>query len=156
LLFPKRTRIIGILSSFQFIRHFIESVFVKTKAFVGSNPNVILTRPTCGQNASMSAGSKRRALAFYFFIRNCYMFLISNCRGEPELRLCTTCVLAKRMLLRGGDFRLKKCLAAKFVEICLPMYRGIPFASTQVVHRPGSDSPLHSDMWNILQIRTQK
>ena len=48
-----------ILSRIQFTRHFIEFVFVETQQFVGSNVYVILTRQTCGQRSSMSAGSKR-------------------------------------------------------------------------------------------------
>jgi len=37
----------------------------------------------------------------------------------------------------------------------LPMLRGILSASTEVVHRPRSDPPLHFDIRNIWQIRTQ-
>ena len=55
---------------------------VETKRFVSSNLNVILTRQTCGQRSSMSAGSKRRALQNHFPERICYMFLMSNCREE--------------------------------------------------------------------------
>jgi len=40
---------------------------VETNLLFGSNPNVILTRQTCGQRSGIAAGSKRRALAFYFF-----------------------------------------------------------------------------------------
>jgi len=73
--FVERTRI---LSGIQFTRHFIEFFAVETKQFVGSNVNVILPRQTCGQRSSMSAGSKRRALASYFCVRICHMFLISK------------------------------------------------------------------------------
>jgi len=44
----------------------------------------------------MSAESKRCALALYFCVRICYMFLLSNCRGQSHLGLCTTSVLANR------------------------------------------------------------
>jgi len=97
----ERTRI---FNGIQFTRHFIEFVVVETKPFVGSNVNMILTRQTCGQRSSMSAGSKRRALAFYFGVRFCNMFLISKCRGESDLGLCATLVLANRMLLLIGKF----------------------------------------------------
>jgi len=63
---PQRMRI---LSGIQFTTHFIESVIVETKRFVGSNVNVILTRQTCGQRSSRAAGGKRRALAFMFAIK---------------------------------------------------------------------------------------
>jgi len=143
---------VWILSRSQFTRRFIECFLVDTKQFFGSNPNVILTRQTCGQRSSMSAGSKRRALAFYFSIRICDK---SKCRGESGLGLCTTSVLVKRMPLRSVDFRLKNVFRRK---ICrnLPMRGGILFASIEVVHRPRSDSPLHFDIRNIWQIRTQK
>jgi len=75
--------------------------------------NVILTRQTCGQRSSMSAGSKRRALAFNCSICIWYMFPISECRGDLDLGVCTSLVLAKRMLLRGGDFRLKNVFGRK-------------------------------------------
>jgi len=84
---------------------FIEFVLVKTKRFVGSTINVLLTQHTCGQRSSMSARSKRWALVFYFAVWIWYMFPISNCRGESNLYLCTTSGLAKRMLLHIGEFR---------------------------------------------------
>jgi len=40
---------------------FLRIVVVETKRFVSSNVDVILTRQTCGQRSSMSAGSKRWA-----------------------------------------------------------------------------------------------
>jgi len=62
---------------------------VETNQLVGSNPNVILMQQICGQRSSIFAGSKRRALAFYFSVRICCMFPISKCRGESDLGLCT-------------------------------------------------------------------
>jgi len=61
--FLERTRI---FSGIQFTTHFIEIFVVKTKRFVGSFVNVILTRQTCGQRSSRAAESKRRALGNYF------------------------------------------------------------------------------------------
>jgi len=73
----------------------MEFVVVETKRFVGSNVNVILTLQTCGLRSSISAGSKRQALAFHFCERICHVFPGSKYRGESDLNVCTTCVLAK-------------------------------------------------------------
>jgi len=86
-----------ILIRFQFTRHFIESNVVETKQFVGSNVNVFLIRQTCDKCSSVATGSKCRALAFYVYIRICYIFLISKCKGESDLGLCTILILANRM-----------------------------------------------------------
>ena len=45
---------------------FHESVLIQAKQLVGSNPNVMYMQETCGQRSGMAAGSKHRALAFYF------------------------------------------------------------------------------------------
>jgi len=100
--FLERTRI---LSGIQFTTHFIEIFVVETKQFVGNFVHVILTRQTCGQRLSKAAESKRRALGNYFFERICYMFLISKCRGDWDLGLCTTSGLAFREPLRSGKIR---------------------------------------------------
>jgi len=71
-----------------------------------SNINEILTRQTCGQRSRMSAGSKCRALPFYFSIRICIMFLTTNRRVESDVGPCMISVLAKRIPLPGGDFQL--------------------------------------------------
>jgi len=88
--FLERTRI---LSGIQFATHFIEIFVVKTKRFVGSFVHVILTWQACGQRSSRAAESKRRALENYFSEQICYMFLMSKCRGDQDLGLCTTSVL---------------------------------------------------------------
>ena len=67
-----------ILSEIQFATHFVQTLVVKTKRFVGSTVNVILMRQTCSQRSSRPAGDKHLALAFYFPVRILYMF------GEPE------------------------------------------------------------------------
>ena len=133
---------------FQFTRLYIEFVFVETKRFVVSNPKVILMRQTCGQHSRMSAGSKRRALSFYFSIQICYMFPISKCRGEWDLDLFTTLVLAKQMPLGSGNFRFKNLFGRKVCRNS-PIRGGILFASTAVGHRPRSHSPLHYHIKNI-------
>jgi len=100
--FLKRTRI---LSGIQFTTHFIEICVVETKRFVGSTVHVILARQTCGQRSSKAAESKRRALGNYFPERICYMFLISKCRGDWDLHLCTSSVLAFDEPQRTGKIR---------------------------------------------------
>jgi len=86
---------------------------VETKRFVGSTVNVIFTRQTCGQHSSRAAESKRRALGNYFSERICYMFLMSKCRGDRDLGLCTLWVLAKKEPLRNVDWQKKKCFARR-------------------------------------------
>ena len=94
-----------ILSGIQFTTYFIEILVVETKRFVGSFVHVILTRQTCGQRSSGAAESKRRALGNYFSERICYMFLISKCRGDRDLGLCTTSVLEFEEMQRNGKIR---------------------------------------------------
>jgi len=100
-LFKRTCRFAGI----QFTKHFMEFVLVETNRLVGSNRHVILTRQTCGQRSSRVAGSKRRALAFHFSVRIWYFILILQCRGESDLGLCMTSVIAKRMQLRSANFQ---------------------------------------------------
>jgi len=134
---------------------FIEFVFVETDQLFGSKSNVILTRQTCGHRWSRVAGSKRRALAFYFPVRIWYMFLISNGKGELDLGVCMNSVLAKRIRLRSADFR-RILRPYAFSNRKLALCGCILFASTQVMHTPKSDFPLHIDIKNIYQIRTEK
>ena len=98
-----------ILNGIQFTRHFSEFVLVETSKVVRSNSNVILTRQTCGQRLSRVAGS----LASCFSIRIWYVFLTSKCRGELDLGLCMTSVLAKRMWLHRADFRFENVFGRK-------------------------------------------
>jgi len=46
------------------------------------------------------------------------MFLISKCRGDPDLGLSTTSVLAFEEPQRNGDFRKKTCFDAGKIEFC--------------------------------------
>jgi len=73
-----------IFSGIQFTKHFIESIFVETNKVVCSDSNLILTRQTCGQSNRV-AGSKRRALAFYFPMRVWYVILILIFRRKLDL-----------------------------------------------------------------------
>jgi len=93
---------IRILSGIQFTMHFIQIFVMEAKQFVSSSVNVILTRQTCGQRSSRAAESKRRALGNYFLKRICYMFLMSKCRGDSDLGLCTTSRLAFGEPQRNG------------------------------------------------------
>jgi len=58
-------------------------VIVETRKLVGSNPNVILTRQTCGQRSGLAEESKRRALAFYFSV---LLLCVPNIEMERGVR----------------------------------------------------------------------
>ena len=94
-----------VLRGIRFTKHFFDFDFVETNQLFNSNSNVILTLQTCckrsGTGRRMAAGSKRRALAFYFSVRIFYKFQVSKCRGESDLGLCMTSGFAKRMPLRS-------------------------------------------------------
>jgi len=62
----------------------------------------------------MAAGGKRRALAFYFSVRICYMFLMSKCRRESDLGLCMTSVQPVLWKMRLG--RLSKCKSKSWIR----------------------------------------
>ena len=132
--FLERTRI---LSGIQFTTHFIGIFVVETKRFVGSFVHVILTWQTCGQRSSKTAESKRWALGNYFSERICYMFLMSKCRGDSDLGLCTTLGLAFGEPQRNDKiwFFLRR---NTFFPRKSPLRLGSPNASPEVVHRPGS------------------
>jgi len=143
--FLERTRI---LSGIQFTTDFIEFFVVETKRFVGSFVNVILTRQTCSQRSSRAAESKRQTIGNYFPERICYMFLISKCRGDRNLGLCSTSVLAFGEPQRNGKIRGENVFGRRKNRI-LPLRYGSPSASTEVGHSPRSWSPLHFDIRNI-------
>jgi len=94
-----------ILSGIQFTTHFIDFFVVETKRFVDSSVNVVLTRQTCGQRSRRTAESKRQVIENYLSERICYLFLISKCRGDWDLGMCTFWVLAKRKPLHNAKFR---------------------------------------------------
>jgi len=103
--FLERTRI---LSGIQFTTYFIEIFVVETKRFVSSFVHVILTRQTCDKRSTRTAERKRRVIGNYFPERIYYAFLISKCRGDQYLGLCTTSVLAFGEPQRQGKIRGKK------------------------------------------------
>jgi len=150
-----------VFSRIQFTKHFIEFVFVEKNELVcsHSNLNAIVMLQTCGQRSSMVAGRKRRALAFHFPLRIWCMFYISICRGESDLGLCImmTSALAKRMRLRSANFRFKNVFGRKIRrKSALHSCQSILLASTEVMHRSGSDSLVHFDIKNTYQISSEK
>jgi len=147
----KNLRIAGI----QFTNHSIEFIVVETNQLLGGNANVIWTRQTCGQRSRRVAGSKRRALAFQVSVRIWYMFWISQWRGKLDVGVCMTSVLAKRMRPRSADFR-RILRPNAFLNQKSALCGRILSASTEVMHTPRSDFPLHIDIKNIYQIRTGK
>ena len=87
----------------------------------------------------------REAIGNKYCVRICYMFLISRCRGDWGLGLCTTSGPAFGELQRSGDFQEKNVFQRKKNRI-LPLRCSSPNASPEVVHRPRSQSPLHFDI----------
>ena len=72
----------------------------------------------CGSRFDLR-DSKRRALENKFCVRICYVFLISKCRGDLDLGLCTTSVLVLGERIRDGKIRLKKtCFDAGKIGFC--------------------------------------
>jgi len=63
-------------------------------------------------------------------------------------------VIAKRMPLRSANFRFENVFGRKIHRKLAPR-SGILFASTEVVHKPRSDSPLHFDIRYIYQILSE-
>ena len=109
---------------------------METKRFVGSFVHVILTRQTCGQRSSGAAESKRRALGNYFSERICYMFLISKCRGDWGLGLCTTSVLAFGKSQHNGKIRFflrqKKFFFLGFCHCAAVLQKQVPKLCTDL------------------------
>ena len=62
--------------------------------------------------------SKRGALGNYFSEQICYIFLMSKCRGDQDLGLCTTSVLAFGELQRNGKIRFLKFKTCFFFGFC--------------------------------------
>jgi len=60
----------------------------------------------------------REAIGNWFCVRICYMFLISDCRGDWDLGLCTFWVHVKREPLSKSDFRKKRVSPAEKIGFC--------------------------------------
>jgi len=76
------------------------------------------------------------------------MFLISKCRGDQDLGMYTTSVLAFRELMHSGDLRGKNMFRRRTNRI-LSLDCGSSNTSTEVVYISRSLSPLHFDIRNI-------
>jgi len=103
--------------------------------------------PPCGQRSSRSAESKRRALGNYFFERIYCMFLISKCRGDWDLYLFTTDFRVENRCAMATSEKKKVCRRRK--NRIVPLRCDPANASSEVVYRPRSQSPLHFDIRNI-------
>jgi len=145
--FLERTRII---SGIPFTTHFIDFFVVEMKRFFGSTVNVMLTRQTCGQRSSRAAGGKRRVLAFCISYEFGTCSENQKCRGDWDLGLCTTSGFAKKCSCAlptsekfCGQTRFligsRYCATAFFLQV--PKLQ--KECGTEVVHKPGSNSPLH-------------
>jgi hypothetical protein len=75
------------------------------------------------------------------------MFQISKCRGDGDLGLCTTSVLAFGEPMRSGDFQKKRVSKWEKSDFAIAMQ--FLNASTEDVHRFRSQSTLHFDNGNI-------
>jgi len=73
------------------------------------------------------------------------MFLISKCRGDRDLGLCTTSLHAFGETQRDGKIREEMTYQKRI----LPLRCVSPNAGTEVVHSLRSQSPLHFDIRNI-------
>ena len=129
-------------SGIQFTKHFIEFVLLKTNHLLDSNSNLTLTRQTCYHRSSRVAESKHWALAFDFSVRIWYMFFIPKSRVESDLGLCMISVLAMRMRLCSANFR-RILRSNSFWNRKSALCGRIFFASTEIMHRPRSNFPLH-------------
>ena len=85
------------------------------RQLVGSDPNVILMRQTCGQCWSRAAESKRQALAFYFPMQFWYMIPTNMYRTVTSRSVHFHGIC--QMQLCSADFRLKKKLAQNSLEL---------------------------------------
>jgi len=92
---------------------------------------------------------------FSFSVRIWHMYLISKCRGKSEQGLRIASVLAEKMRPHNADFRFKNVFGRRICRKSALCSR-ILFPSTEVMCRPCSDFPLHFDIKNIYQIRTEK
>ena len=72
---------------------------------------------------------------------------------SAPLRLTLGLVFENCSAMAKSDF---SCVETRFFPRKSPLRIGSPNASTEVVHRPKSPSPLHFDIWNIWQIRSGK
>ena len=101
------------------------------------------------------ADGGRHAHKFYFSLRISYKFLISDCRGDSDLGLCTSWHLAKKMPLRSGRICFQQA-NRRNSEPIRPLRSGIFFARCQDVHRRQTCSVLQIDIRNLYDIHMEK
>jgi len=101
-------------------------------------------RPAFKQGCEKQTLSARKL----FLVRICYMSLMSKCRGDWGLGLCTFGVFAKREPLRSGDSRKK--------YVFRPQKKSEFNKFRFFQNRNLSWSPLHFDSGNIWQICSWK
>jgi len=132
-------------------RLFIEFGIVETKRFFDSNPNVILTRQTCGQRSSM-AEAEHQQLVFHTNLP-----YDSNIKMHRQIKSRSVYIFGtcKYNAAAGGRLPIENVFRRK-IRLNSPMCSGILFASTEGVHRYRTQSALHFDIGNIWQIRTEK
>jgi len=120
--------------------------------FLSALLSLVISMPEISERSARAlrngADVVREAIGNLFCVWVCYMFLVSKCRGDWDLGLCTTSVLALGERLRDGKIRKKNVFRRRKNRI-LPLRFGSPSASTEVVHRPRSQSSLHFDIGNI-------
>jgi len=69
------------------------------------------------------------------------MVLISKCRGKSDVGLCTTSLIAKRILLRIGEFRLKNVFGRNIPRNCIRQHVGVVVMSTDTFEKFGKINP---------------
>ena len=89
----------------------------------------------------------REAIGNQFCLWICDSFLISTRRGDWDLGLCTTSVLALGERMRDGKIREKNVFRRRKNRI-LPWWLGLIREWTEIVHRPRFKSALHFDIRN--------
>ena len=91
------------------------------------------------------ADGARHAHEFYSSVRISYKFLISDCRGDSDLGLCSTWHLVNRMLQHIGRICFQKVNRCNSEPI-LALYSSMILARCQELHRRQACSPLQIDI----------
>ena len=116
--------------------------------------NLSMLRRPARQRCDGADGA-RDAYKFYYSVRISYEFLISDCRGDSDLGLCSSWHLAKKMPLRSGRICFQQA-NRRNSEPIRPLRSGIFFARCQDVHRRQACSALQIDIRNLYDIHTEK
>jgi len=103
---------------------------------------------------SHGAEGARHAHKFDFSVRISYKFPISNCRGDSDLGLCTSCHIAYRMVERSGQICFQQ-VNQRNSEPIRALHSCIIFARWQELHRRQACSALQIDTGNLYDIHTE-